>query len=381
MLCKRIELRPEIRRWLKWFLKAKRSFGIVLLVRWIEDNQEESKMKRLLSFLLMLVLVVSLLAVEAGAASKFKNDTIIAGIGFNNKTAQYKALEVFKKTVEDKTGGKVKVNLFHSSQLGDDREMMEALRAGTQQMTCPASANIAGFVKEMKVLDFPYFFTSRDMMEKILDGEPGKKLFEKLKKAGLHGLAYWDEGFRNMTNNVRKITCPDDLKGLKMRTMENPIHMAAFKKWGANPISSILFGDLFSAMEQGVVDGQENPASVVYVSNFYETQKYYTHTEHFAAPYVLIISEKYWQKASPELKKVLNYATRVATKYHRTISREMNNMYLKKLKSVMNVTILTQEQKLAFRKKTESLIDEYKDSIGKDIVDCFVEAVNKELNK
>lgn len=338
-------------------------------------------MKRYLAVLLMLVMVISLMAVEVGAAAKFENSVIRVGIGFNDKTAQYKGLEVFKKIVETKTGGKVKVELFHSSQLGDDREMLEALRAGTQQMTCPASANIAGFVKEMKVLDFPYFFTSRDMMEKILDGEPGQKLFEKLKKAGFHGLAYWDEGFRNMTNNVRPITCPDDLKGLKMRTMENPIHMAAFKKWGANPVSTILFGELFSALEQGVVDGQENPCSVVYVSNFYEAQKYYTHTEHFAAPYILIISERYWQKASPQLRKVINEATAVATKYHRTISRQMNNEYLEKLKKVMNVTTLTQKQKLVFRKKTESLIDEYKNSIGKDIVDCFVEAVNKELNK
>ena len=296
------------------------------------------------------------------------------GIGFNDKMPQYKALEVFKKEVEAASQGAYRVDLYHSSQLGDDREMMEALRLGNQEMTCPATAPVAGFVKEYRVLDLPYLFPSNEVMHKVLNGPPGQELLKKLDSVGLHGLVYLPEGFRNLTNSRRAVATPADLKGLKIRTMENPIHLAAFRAWGANP-TPMPFGEVFSAMEQKVVDGQENPTTVPYFGKFYEVQKYYSHTEHFAAPYILMISKKFWDGIGPADRQVFEAAAQKAYAFHKDYSAKNNAEILEKLKSVMTVTILTPEQKQQFFEAAQPVYVQVRKDLGDALVDSFLKAV------
>jgi len=328
-------------------------------------------MKRMTFGLIAALIVAGLCVAPAFAGSP---RVMKVGIGFNDQMPQYKALEVFKKEVEAASKGAYRVDLYHSSQLGDDREMMEALRLGNQEMTCPATAPVAGFIKEFRVLDLPYLFPSNEVMLKVLSAPAGQDLLKKLDSVGLHGLVYLPEGFRNLTNSRRAVATPADLKGLKIRTMENPIHLAAFRAWGANP-TPMPFGEVFSAMEQKVVDGQENPTTVPYFAKFYEVQKYYSHTEHFAAPYILMISKKFWDGVSAADRQMFDAAAQKTYAFHKELSAKNNAEILEKLKGVMTVTILTPAQKKQFFEAAQPVYTQVRKDLGDALVDSFLKAV------
>lgn len=322
-----------------------------------------------LSLALLLVLVFSVTTMAA-------EYTINAGIGLNDKSHQYKSLEYFKKLVEERTDGKVEVKLYHSSQLGDDREMMEALQMGTQEMTCPSTAPIAGFVNGFKVFDLPFLFPSHGAADYVLDGPVGQGLLEKLEDEGMVGLAYWENGYRQLTNSVRAVESPEDVEGLKIRTMENPMHLAAWEEMGANP-TPMAFGELFSAMQQGVVDGQENPWGTIYLQNFYEVNDYATNTGHVYSPHLLMISKQFYDKLPTDIQQTIKVAAVEAKHHNRETNRRMNAEYLDELKNVMDVTILTPEEKAEFQEAVQPVYDEFKDEIGADLVESVQEEVEE----
>lgn len=328
----------------------------------------------ILSVSLMLVLVLNV-AVMAKAEY-----VINAGIGYNDKSAQYKSLEYFKELVEKNSNGRIKVNLYHSSQLGDDREMMEALQMGIQEMTCPSTAPIAPFVNGFKVFDLPFLFPSNEAADYVLDGPVGQDLLKQLEDIGIIGLAYWENGYRQLTNSVRPVRTPADVEGLKIRTMENPIHLAAWKAMGANP-TPMAFGELFSAMQQGVVDGQENPWGTIYLQNFFEVQNYATDTGHVYSPFVLMISKKFWDKLPADLQTVIKDAAELSKDHNRKLNRKMNAEYLEKLKEKMNVTILTPEERAAFQEAVQPVYDQFAGEIGVELINKVQEAVKEFQNK
>ncbi len=309
------------------------------------------------------ILLVALFASTAFGAQF----TINAGIGLNDKSAQFQSLQHFKEIVEKNSGGKIEVVLFHSSQLGDDRTMMEALKMGTQEMTCPSTAPMTAFVNAFKIYDLPFVFANEEVADYILDGPVGKKLLDMLPGQGLVGLAYWENGFRMLTNSSRPVVTPEDLKGMKIRTMENPIHLAAFRTMGANP-TPMAFGELFSAMQQKVVDGQENPWGTIFLQNFFEVQKYATDTGHVYSPFVLLISKKFWDKLPDDMKAVVQDAADRAKVHNRALNRKMNAEYLEKLKEKMEVVILTPEQKAAFQKACRPIYEQFGKDIGEDLI-------------
>ncbi len=309
------------------------------------------------------ILLVALFASTAFGAQF----TINAGIGLNDKSAQFQSLQHFKEIVEKNSGGKIEVVLFHSSQLGDDRTMMEALKMGTQEMTCPSTAPMTAFVNAFKIYDLPFIFANEEVADYILDGPVGKKLLDMLPGQGLVGLAYWENGFRMLTNSSRPVVTPEDLKGMKIRTMENPIHLAAFRTMGANP-TPMAFGELFSAMQQKVVDGQENPWGTIFLQNFFEVQKYATDTGHVYSPFVLLISKKFWDKLPDDMKAVVQDAADQAKVHNRALNRKMNAEYLEKLKEKMEVVILTPEQKAAFQKACRPIYEQFGKDIGEDLI-------------
>lgn len=327
---------------------------------------------------LVLVGIAVLLAFcsVAFAAETFK---ISAGIGLNDKSAQYKSLVFFKELVEKNSRGRIKVDLYHSSQLGDDRKMMEALKMGTQEMTCPSTAPMTGFVNAFKIYDLPFIFPGEEVADYILDGPVGKKILDMLPAQGLIGLAYWENGFRQLTNSTRAVKTPEDMKGLKVRTMENPIHLAAFKVMGANP-TPMAFGELFSAMQQKVVDGQENPWGTIFLQNFFEVQKFATDSGHIYSPFVLLISKKFWDKLPDDLKKIVQDAANESKVHNRKLNREMNAEYLEKLKTKMDVTILTPEQRAKFQEAVKPVYDQFSKEIGTELVDEVMKLV-KEYKK
>lgn len=302
---------------------------------------------------------------------------IRAGIGLNDKHPQYKGLAKFKEIVEQKTDGAIKVELYHSGQLGDDRTMMEALQLGTQEMTCPSTAPIANFVKEFNVFDFPFLFPNEEVADKVLDGPVGQELLDKLPEQGLIGLAYWENGFRNLTNSKRAVATVEDFKGLKIRTMENQVHLEAFRALGANP-TPMPFPELFTAMQQGTVDGQENPYATIYLQKFYEVQSHVSDTNHVYSPFVLMMSKKFWDESTPEQQKIFLEAAKTARDYERKLNREANAKYLAELeKEGMTYTHISDEVRAEMQEIVKPIIEKFKDKVGAETVDKVYKAIEE----
>lgn len=327
----------------------------------------------------LLVLAVTLVVIagcggkpageQKSASSQPQKKIIKVGIGLNEKSPQYKGLEKFKEMVEKGSNGKFEVQLYANSQLGDDVKMMEALRMGTQEMTCPSTAPIAGLSKKFMVFDLPFLFPNEQVADKVLDGPVGQKILDSLTEKGIIGLAYWENGFRQLTNNKREVKTPADLKGLKIRTMENQVHLATFRALGANP-TPMPFGELFTAMQQGTIDGQENPLTTIYLQKFYEVQKYVTLTNHFYSPFVFMISKKFWDGLSKEDQDLIKKAAKEAGDFQRQYNREqMKQMADNLRKAGMIVTELTPEQANEFRKATEGVYQQFENEIGKDLIE------------
>ncbi|MDK2823912.1 MAG: TRAP-type transport system periplasmic protein [Clostridia bacterium] len=304
---------------------------------------------------------------------------IRAGIGLNDKHPQFKALEEFKKIVEEKTNGSVKVELYHSGQIGDDRTMMEALQLGTQEMTCPATAPIANFVKEFSIFDFPFIFPNEKVADMILDGPVGQELLDKLPEQGIIGLAYWENGYRQLTNDVRPVAKVEDFNGLKIRTMENQVHLDAFRALGANP-TPMPFPELFTAMQQGTVDGQENPFATIYLQKFYEVQKYVSDTNHVYSPFVLMMSKKFWDESTPEEQKIFKEAAIATRDINRKLNREANSKYVEELeKTGMTLTRISDEDRAEMAKVVAPVIEKHKEKVGKEFADKFYKAIDEAI--
>ena len=346
-------------------------------------------MKRTIAMVLTLLLVVSLFAgcapkqapaegnSQPAAAEKPAEKRIMRiGIGLNEDHPQYKGLEKFKEELYKKVDT-IDVQLFANSALGDDRSMMEGLQLGTQEGTNPSTAPIGNFVEEFKVFDFPYLFPDEASADKILDGPIGQELLDSLSNVGIKGLVYWENGFRNLTNREVEIRKPEDMKGLKVRTMENPIHLAAFRAFGANP-TPMAFGELFTALQQKTVDGQENPIATIYYNKFYEVQGYTTITKHLYSPFVFMISQKFWDESTPEEQEAIMEAAKISRDYERQLNREANTTLAKELETEgMKVIELTAEEQKAFQEKAQTIYSEF--AQGKIAV--YLERVQKELAK
>ena len=314
------------------------------------------------------VLVTAGLMTAVGYSSTAEARVIKAGIGLNEKSPQYQGLQKFKEIVEKESKGRLEVKLFANSQLGDDTKMMTSLRAGTLEMTCPSTAPIAGLDKKWMVFDLPFLFPSEEVADKVLDGPFGKKYLESLSAHGIIGMAFWENGFRQLTNSTREVKTPADMKGLKIRTMENPVHLASFKALGASP-TPMPFGELFSAMQQKIIDGQENPSTTNFLQKFYEVQKHTTLTGHFYSPFVFMFSKKLFDTLPKEEQQIILKAAQEAGAYERKINREtMGEAVAGMQKAGMTVTKLTPEQHKAFVEATKDIAKQFETEIGADNV-------------
>lgn len=318
---------------------------------------------------------------QTQAPADGKQRIIRAGIGLNDQHPQYLGLLKFKEIVEKETNGAIKVETYHSGQLGDDRTMMEALQLGTQEMTIPSTAPIANFVPEFSVYDIPFLFPNEEVADKVLlESDIANQLLEKLPAQGMVGLAYWENGFRDLTNSKRAVASAEDFKDLKIRTMENQLHLAAFKALGANP-TPMAFSELFTAMQQGTVDGQENPVATIYLQKFNEVQKFLSTTHHVYSPFVMLLSKKFWDESTPEQQEIMKRAAKEAGDYERQLVREANQKYLEDLKTAgMTVVEVTPEAREAMKAITDPVIGQFADKIGTETIDkvkAAVEAASK----
>ncbi|MGC3964565.1 MAG: TRAP transporter substrate-binding protein [Rhodocyclaceae bacterium] len=227
----------------------------------------------------------------------------------------------FAEVLAAKSGGKMKVQEFPASQLGNEMQQQSALQGGIQQMSAPATTSLAGIVKEFGLVDFPFSVASFAEADALLDGPLGKALIAKLPEKGLIALGYWDLGFRNVTNSKHPISKAEDLDGLKLRVIPNPVFLDTFKAFKANPLP-LPFAELYTALETKAVDGQENPFAVILSNKFYEVQKYVSATNHVYAANIILVSKKFWDQLTPAEQKWMQEAADESRTYQRQVSRD-----------------------------------------------------------
>lgn len=241
-------------------------------------------------------------------------------------------MEYFANLVHEKSNGALEVQVFPASQLGSERDFIEGLQLGTLEMTLTSTGPLGNFVPETKLFNLPFLFTTRDEAYTVMDGEIGSEIADKSVKIGVRNLGWYENGFRHITNNVRPIESLKDLEGVKIRVMEDNLFISSMKALGASPLP-MAFGELYTALEQGTVDAQENPLVNIDASRFYEVQKHLAITGHFYSPAVLLISEIFWKTLSDEHKKVLTEAALEARDYERNLSIEGDKTMEAKLAS------------------------------------------------
>lgn len=277
--------------------------------------------------------------------------------------------EVFKKEVEEKSGGRIKVEIYPNGQLGSDRANVEALTLGTLEMCVPGGTILSGFVEDFMVFDLPFLFSSKEQAFAAFDGEVGDILNAKLEEKGIVNLGFGENGYRHITNNKKPITSPADLNGVKIRTMENPIHMASFKAFGANP-TPISFNELFTALQQGTVDAQENPVSIIYTSKFYEVQKYLSLTGHVYTNCPYLISKAFLESMPEDLQQIVRDAAKNTMIEQRKELGAQESETIEQLKAGgMEVNELTPEQKQAFVDAAKSVYEDFRAQYGSELLD------------
>ncbi|MDA5562382.1 TRAP transporter substrate-binding protein [Cobetia sp. MMG027] len=290
-------------------------------------------------------------------------------IGTTQSGAQYRGLEYFEKIVEQRSDGHIQVELFHSAQLGDDLQAVSNLQSGTLEMTAPSTSPLVGMFPEFAVFDLPFLFPTPEVADTVLDGEIGQKMLDDASRQGLVAIGWAENGYRQLTNSATPVTSPDDLDGLKIRTMQNDIHLDIWRTLGANP-TPMSFAELFTALEQGVVDGQENPWITIEASKFIEVQDYASETNHVYTPFITLVSERFWNRLPAGYQQLVRDAAKQMGDYEREVSRTLNYQIKQQLKqSGMQITELTPEQVEVFQEKLAPVYDDWRDKIGGELID------------
>src|ERR1044072_6797222 len=253
----------------------------------------------------MLCAAVSLCALLATPASAQVQERTIRWGHLNNTDHPVSfGVQKFAEVLAAKSGGKLKIREFAASQLGNEMQQQSALRGGTQEMLSGSTTSLASVVKELRLFDFPFIVSSVEQASELASGAFGQAMIDALPEKDLIGLGYWGLGFRNATNSARPIAKVEDFAGLKLRVTPNPVYLETFKAFKANPVP-MAFGELYTALENKTVDGQENPYSVILSNKFFEVQKFVSATNHTYTQNILIVSKKFWDRLSPEEQKMM----------------------------------------------------------------------------
>jgi len=287
-------------------------------------------------------------------------------------TPKGKAAEKLRQLVEERTHGRVKVEVYPNSQLYKDKEELEALQLGAVQMLAPSVSKFGPLgIKEFEAFDLPYIFPSVEALRRVSDGPIGKSLFKKLEPKGILGLGYWDNGFSVITAN-KPIHKLEDFKGLKMRIQSSKVLEATYRSLGALP-QVLAFSEVYQALQTGVVDGGENTPSNIYTQKFHEVQKYLTVSDNTYIGYALIVNKKFWEGLPADIRGELDSAVKEATAYCNSIAEQENRDALAKIKASGTVEfyVLSAQEKAEWRKGLLKVHDEMAPRIGKDLIEAI----------
>lgn len=323
-------------------------------------------MKRL--FLKTTLAALAVTALGTVQAQDIKERTIKFGtVGAENHPSA-PGMKKFKELVESRSGGKIKVNLFFNGTLGSDQAVVSAMQGGTIEMSVMNTGILAAVAKELAIFDFPFLFANEKESDALVDGPVGRKLHAKLEEKGLVGLSYWELGYRHITNSKRPLNKVEDIEGLKLRVIPNPINVAWVKALGANP-TPMPFPEVYGGLEQKAIDGQENPVSVIATSKFYEVQKHIALTNHQYNPQSVLMSKKFWDSLSPAEKKLVDDAADESARSQREASRAAVAANLDILKkNGMLVTVFPPAEVAKLREKMKPVIAQFSASVGEQTV-------------
>ncbi|MBR0707029.1 TRAP transporter substrate-binding protein [Bradyrhizobium liaoningense] len=296
-------------------------------------------------------------------------------------TPKGKGAEKFKELAEKYTGGKVKVEVYPNSTLYKDKEELEALQLGSVQMLAPSNSKFGPLgIREFEVFDLPYILPDLKTLRKVTEGPLGARLLKQLEPKGITGLAYWDNGFKQMSAN-KKLVTPADYQGVKFRIQSSRVLQAQFKTLGSLP-QVMAFGEVYQALQTGVVDGQENTWSNIYTQKMHEVQKYITETNHGYIGYVVIVNKKFWDDLPADIRDQLSKAMKEATDFNNAQSQKENDDALAEIKKSGKSEIikLTGEQDEAMRKAMEPVYKDAASRVGQPLIDEFLKEAKSTTN-
>jgi tripartite ATP-independent transporter DctP family solute receptor len=301
------------------------------------------------------------------ARAEIKSRSIKMPIVNNIEHPQGVGAKKFAELIEQKSGGKIKVRVYAGGTLGGEQQVASAMQGGTIEVSMMAPAQLVGNFKDFLVLDFPFAFANEREADIVLDGPLGRKLLEPMPARGLVGLVYMEQGYRSITNSKRPITKLEDIQGLKIRTILNPLYIDMLNALGANAVP-MPFPELYTALETGTVDGQENPYSTVEASKFDEVQKYFSNTRHIYNSQLLMASKKFWDSLSDEEKKIFEDAAVETRDYQRRVAREMDEKSRETLvKNGMQINDIAPEEIARMREKVKPVVEKYAAQVGEEL--------------
>lgn len=320
---------------------------------------------------------VLLCALAAPAAAQFTERTIRVSNGVNQDHPVGNGVAKMAACAAEKSGGKMKIQGFWGGALGGDLQATQSLRSGTQEMVITSTSPLIGILPDLGVFDLPFLFANEKEADAVLDGEFGKYISDKMPAVGLVNLAYWENGFRNLTNSKKAVQRVEDFPGLKVRVMQNNVFLDTFKTMGANAVP-MAFQEVFPALENKTIDGQENPFVTIETSKFYEVQKYLTVTRHAYTPFMVLYSKQLWDKLSPAEQKVLSECAIQGRDEQRRVSRALSEKSLTALKTQgMQINELSAAEQKRLRDAVKPVYDKHAATIGKETVDKMTASLNK----
>ncbi len=322
-------------------------------------------MRKVFTFTLVLVIALSLFA---GGQSDTTEGPIVIRVGLSEAMDNPVGLfaQEWKEKVEERTGGRVEMQIFPSGQLGGPREMLESVGFGNQEVTICTPTDLSSFVPEMGVCNFAFLFQDKEVAYEFFDGEIGEELSLAAEKAGFKVLGYPEIGFRQVTNSVRPITCLEDFNGIKIRTRGAAAHLDTFRTLGANPVA-VNFSELYSALQQGIVDAQENSTTNILQNSFYDVQKYLSITNVFYEAWAVTMNLDFFNALPDDIREIIMTACQEAVVSNRAIVSQMNDESLLKLSELMEVNEIAPEEMARIVEVARSVYPDYADEVGEDL--------------
>lgn len=317
---------------------------------------------------------------DGGAAAGAQSNvvTLRYATSLSEDSAYYKGAVALAQAADELSRGRLQVKIFANAQLGTDRDMIEGMQLGSIDLASPSTGAMGAVLPAATVLDLPYIFDGYEHVYRVLDGPVSERLYRLFDGVGFHPLGWWEIGFRNLTNNVRPVRVPADVKGLKLRTLPSAIHQKAWSLVGAQPVA-MDFTEVYNALNTGVVDGQENPFNIILTGKLYEVQKYLSLTRHIYGAAPTSVSDKTWQKLPPDLQRVLKQAVARSVVAQRKAASGDVDAQLQKLIG-FGMQVVKEPDREAFRKAMRPAWDLYTDRFG-TAGQALIDAIRGEASK